>query len=106
MFICQGLRSCENSFMRYHALACDYDGTIARDGEVRENTILALEEVRKSGRKLILVTGRELDDLIKVFPRIDLFDRVVAENGAFYTARQLAKNVCWLNGRRMNSGKS
>src|SRR5207248_7333948 len=41
-----------------------------------------LQEVRKSGRKLILVTGRELDDLIKVFPRIDLFDRVVAENGA------------------------
>ena len=68
--------------MRYHALACDYDGTIAWDGEVRENTIVALEEVRKSGRKLILVTGRELDDLIKVFPRIDLFDRVVAENGA------------------------
>jgi len=68
--------------MRYHALACDYDGTIAWDGEVRENTILALEEVRKSGRKLILVTGRELDDLVKVFPRIDLFDRVVAENGA------------------------
>jgi len=68
--------------MRYHALACDYDGTIAWDGEVRENTILALEEIRKSGRKLILVTGRELDDLIKVFPRIDLFDRVVAENGA------------------------
>src|SRR5213594_1347932 len=67
--------------MRYHALACDYDGTIAWDGEVRENTILALEEVRKSGRKLILVTGRELADLIKVFPRIDLFDRVVAENG-------------------------
>src|SRR6058998_3402426 len=82
MFICQGLRSCENSFMRYHALACDYDGTIAWDGEVSENTILALEEVRKSGRKLILVTGRELDDLIKVFPRLDLFDRVVVENGS------------------------
>src|SRR6266581_8123100 len=68
--------------MRYHALACDYDGTIAWDGEVSEDTILALQEVRKSGRKLILVTGRELDDLIKVFPRVDLFDRVVAENGA------------------------
>ena len=68
--------------MRYHALACDYDGTIAWDGEVSEDTVLALQEVRKSGRKLILVTGRELDDLIKVFPRIDLFDRVVAENGA------------------------
>src|SRR5881296_3431620 len=68
--------------MRYHALACDYDGTIAWDGEVSEDTILSLQEVRKSGRKLILVTGRELDDLIKVFPRIDVFDRVVAENGA------------------------
>src|SRR5436189_1226111 len=68
--------------MRYHALACDYDGTIAWGGEVSEDTVLALQEVRKSGRKLILVTGRELDDLIKVFPRIDLFDRVVAENGA------------------------
>src|ERR1041385_3531200 len=68
--------------MRYHALACDYDGTIAWDGEVSERTILALEEVRKSGRKLILVTGRELDELIKVFPRLGLFDRVVAENGA------------------------
>src|SRR5215510_8985772 len=68
--------------MRYHALACDYDGTIAWDGEVSEDTILALQEVGKSGRKLILVTGRELGDLIKVFPRIDVFDRVVAENGA------------------------
>jgi HAD superfamily hydrolase (TIGR01484 family) len=67
--------------MRYHALACDYDGTIAWDGEVSARTIQVLEDVRKSGRKLILVTGRELDDLIKVFPRLDLFDRVVAENG-------------------------
>ena len=68
--------------MRYHALGCDYDGTIAWDGEVSESTVLALEDVKKSGRKLILVTGRELDDLIKVFPRLDLFDRVVVENGA------------------------
>jgi HAD superfamily hydrolase (TIGR01484 family) len=68
--------------MRYHALACDYDGTIAWDGRVNNRTIEALEEVRKSGRKLILVTGRELDELLTVCPRIDLFDRVVAENGA------------------------
>jgi HAD superfamily hydrolase (TIGR01484 family) len=68
--------------MRYHALACDYDGTIAWDGRVSERTIEALEEVRKSGRKLILVTGRELDDLSRVFPRADLFDWIVAENGA------------------------
>src|SRR5262245_53443966 len=68
--------------MRYHALACDYDGTLAWDSVVNQRTIDALEDLKKSGRKLILVTGRELDDLIKVFPRIDLFDRVVAENGA------------------------
>jgi len=68
--------------MRYHALACDYDGTIAWDGVVSEHTVTALEDVKKSGRKLILVTGRELDDLMQVFPRVDLFDRIVAENGA------------------------
>jgi hydroxymethylpyrimidine pyrophosphatase-like HAD family hydrolase len=37
---------------------------------------------RRSGRRLLLVTGRELPDLVRVFPRIDLFDRVVVENGA------------------------
>jgi len=68
--------------MRYHALACDYDGTIAWDGQVTKRTLDALLDVKKSGRKLILVTGRELDDLIKIFPQVDLFDRVVAENGA------------------------
>src|SRR5262250_2955213 len=68
--------------MRYHALACDYDGTIAWDGRVTERTVRALVEVKKSGRKLILVTGRELDDLMRVCSHVDLFDRVVAENGA------------------------
>jgi HAD superfamily hydrolase (TIGR01484 family) len=68
--------------MRYHSLACDYDGTIAHHGAVAESTIAALQDVKKSGRKLVLVTGRELDDLFRVFPHLDLFDRVVAENGA------------------------
>jgi len=68
--------------MRYLALACDYDGTIAHDGLVDETTLAALKRVGQSGRKLILVTGRELDDLQKVFPHLDIFDRVVAENGA------------------------
>src|SRR5712692_1887292 len=54
--------------MRYMILACDYDGTIARDGIVDETTIEALESVRQSGRKLILVTGRELDGLLQIFP--------------------------------------
>jgi hydroxymethylpyrimidine pyrophosphatase-like HAD family hydrolase len=68
--------------MRYVALACDYDGTLATDGQVGEEVLSALERVRASGRRLILVTGRELDDLLRVFPGVELFDRVVAENGA------------------------
>jgi HAD superfamily hydrolase (TIGR01484 family) len=68
--------------MRHHALACDYDGTIAHDGKVDGDTVAALERLAGSGRKLLLVTGRELDDLLQVFPEVELFDRVVAENGA------------------------
>src|SRR5947209_6225494 len=68
--------------MRYLALATDYDGTLAHDGVVAEKTVEALLTFRKSGRVLILVTGRELDDLETVFSRLDLFQRVVAENGA------------------------
>lgn len=68
--------------MRYLALASDYDGTLAHDGAVDEATEQALERLVRSVRKLILVTGRELEDLRSVFPRLDLCERVVAENGA------------------------
>jgi hydroxymethylpyrimidine pyrophosphatase-like HAD family hydrolase len=68
--------------MFLQALATDYDGTIAEHGGVLETTITALEKVRESGRKLILVTGRELPDLERVFDRLDLFDICVMENGA------------------------
>ena len=68
--------------MRYFALACDYDGTIARHGHVDDPTLRALQRLRASGRKLVLVTGRELDDLMRVFPHGEIFDRIVAENGA------------------------
>ena len=80
--------------MRYIALASSYDGTLAKDGEVTETTIAALERLRQSGRKLILVTGRELPDLEKVFPRWALCDRIVAENGAvLYTPATREKQV-------------
>jgi hydroxymethylpyrimidine pyrophosphatase-like HAD family hydrolase len=68
--------------MRYACLTCDFDGTIARDGTVSPNTLEALTKVRRSGRKLVLATGRELDDLFRVFPDAGLFDRIVGENGA------------------------
>jgi len=68
--------------VRWMALACDYDGTVADHGRVRPATLAALRRVRRSRRKLLLVTGRELSELLALFPAISLFDRVVAENGA------------------------
>jgi phosphoglycolate phosphatase (TIGR01487 family) len=67
--------------MRFLALASDYDGTLASGGTVAEPTWEALRRLRASGRQLILVTGRELDDLRNICPNLELFDRVVAENG-------------------------
>lgn len=68
--------------MRFAALATDYDGTLALAGVVAPAAVVALERVKASGRALVLVTGRELDELLGIFPAIDRFDRVVAENGA------------------------
>jgi hydroxymethylpyrimidine pyrophosphatase-like HAD family hydrolase len=68
--------------MRYLALAADYDGTLASDGIVLPDTIEAIERFVASGRKLILVTGRVLPELLEIFPQLSLCERVVAENGA------------------------
>lgn len=68
--------------MRYLALAADYDGTLAHHGKVSESTVAALQRLKDSGRKLLMVTGRELPDLAKTFDHFEVFDRIVAENGA------------------------
>lgn len=68
--------------MRYLALATDYDETIAVEGRLAPEAISALERLRASGRKAVLVTGRTVDDLVAACPRLDLFQCVVAENGA------------------------
>ena len=68
--------------MRFLALATDYDGTLATDGAVDPETVAALRRLAATGRTLILVTGRQLNDLLRVFPEAGLFAAVVAENGA------------------------
>ena len=79
---------------RFAALASDYDGTLAHDGVVDDAVLKALENFRQSGRKTILVTGRELNDLQSAFARFDLFDCIVAENGAvLYTPASREKQV-------------
>ncbi|TMA15105.1 MAG: HAD-IIB family hydrolase [Deltaproteobacteria bacterium] len=79
--------------MRYLALATDYDGTLAEQGTVRPQSIAAVERLRKSGRRAVLVTGREFQDLQTVFDRFDLFDLVVAENGALLYRPQTREEV-------------
>lgn len=68
--------------MRFGLLACDYDRTIATEGVVGETVRQALQSVRDSGRRLVLVTGRTEAELRDVFTDTRLFSRVVVENGA------------------------
>ncbi|MDZ4837664.1 MAG: HAD-IIB family hydrolase [Candidatus Melainabacteria bacterium] len=67
--------------MRYVGFACDFDGTIASDGIVSDEVLQALSRLKNSGRSLVLVTGRKLDDLLRVFEHSSLFDYLVCENG-------------------------
>ncbi|MDX2081805.1 MAG: HAD family hydrolase [Terrimicrobiaceae bacterium] len=68
--------------MKWRALATDFDGTIATDGMVDAATQEALRGLRESGLALILVTGRVLRDFEGSPGVLQLFDAVVAENGA------------------------
>jgi len=68
--------------MRYLILATDYDGTLATHGSVSEEVLNELKAFKASGRRLILVTGREMKDLMEVFPEYKIVDYIVAENGA------------------------
>lgn len=67
--------------MRYFALASDYDGTIAHHGTVSPSTLDTLKRFRDTGRQLLLVTGREIEDLKIVFPEYKVFHWIVGENG-------------------------
>jgi hydroxymethylpyrimidine pyrophosphatase-like HAD family hydrolase len=68
--------------MYFLALATDYDGTLAHDGIVAPQTLAALRRFRAGGRRIILVTGREIAHLKAVMPDLSVFHHIVAENGA------------------------
>lgn len=67
--------------MRYQVLVTDYDGTLAHHGVVDEPTLEALKRFLATGRRLLMITGRELPELLQVFEYLELFEWVVAENG-------------------------
>jgi len=66
----------------FKVLACDFDGTLASDDRIGPSVRDALERARKAGLRLILVTGRTFFELTRVCDCIEVFDAIVAENGA------------------------
>lgn len=64
------------------AVAMDFDDTLAEHGIVEPAVLDGLRRLKASGRRLVLVTGREIDELVRTFPAVTVFDRVVGENGA------------------------
>ncbi len=75
---------------QFRALATDFDGTLAHNGDVTVATLAALERLKHAGFRLILVTGRVLEELASIFPELSRFDLAVMENGAvlFHPATQ------------------
>lgn len=65
--------------MKLCAVALDY---IARDGRAHPLVLGAVKEAQTRGIVVILVTGRVLADVQRVLPEHQLFDAIVAENGA------------------------
>jgi hypothetical protein len=67
----------------FKAVAVDFDGTLTEDGTPSSSVLSAIRSARDLGLRILLVTGRTLDDLLRVFPDAhDHFDATVAENGA------------------------
>lgn len=63
-------------------LACDLDGTLAQHGEIAPATWRALRDARQAGVTLVLVTGRRLETFAAEGPYAEMFEAIVAEDGA------------------------
>ncbi len=63
-------------------IATDFDGTIAENDRAAPETWDSLYQAKRAGLVLILVTGRRLDDFLLRNPFIELFEAIVAEDGA------------------------
>ena len=68
--------------MKLSVLALDYDGTTAHNDSMGPLVREAIRSVRDLGVRVILATGRTLDELRRVAGDLRFIDGVVAENGA------------------------
>jgi hydroxymethylpyrimidine pyrophosphatase-like HAD family hydrolase len=76
--------------VRYLALACSYDETIAVDGRIDQATEAGLRRLVASGRQLVLLSRRPLEELLATLPE-HLFVWIVAEYGEFFTTQGPAR---------------
>jgi hydroxymethylpyrimidine pyrophosphatase-like HAD family hydrolase/CheY-like chemotaxis protein len=74
-------------------LACDLDGTLAKDGVIAPETWDLLRQAKTSGLTLILATGRVIESFIESGPFTEFFEAIVAEDGAvvFFPRRNVVK---------------
>lgn len=68
--------------MYFKIVAIDLDGTVAMHDKIEPDTWKVLRDIRKSGRSIIIVTGRRLDTIQQLGPLEDLCEAIIAENGA------------------------
>lgn len=67
----------------FQAIAVDYDGTLTTGTRPDAAVLDSVAAARSRGKRIVLVTGRILDELRHVFPGVEEhFDAIVAENGA------------------------
>lgn len=68
--------------MHLMILACDLDGTLAEEGRVATETWSLLQRLKTANWSLILVTGRALQSFAPEGLFAEIFDAIVAEDGA------------------------
>jgi len=77
----------------FRVIALDYDGTIAEHDRVHPPVLDAVAALRRQRRKVLLCTGRRIEELRSVFPDVDRhFDAIVAENGGLIV---MASETIW-----------
>ena len=63
--------------------ACDFDGTLFRDGVVSEADLEAIADWRRSGNAFGIVTGRGRNTLLRDVKRFSIpYDFLICNNGA------------------------
>ena len=66
----------------FKVLATDLDGTLMRGGNIPPRTWSLLRQLKLTGLALILATGRPLDYFLDQGPFNEVFEAIVAEDGA------------------------